>query len=368
MWVPGTLHELVKIEGITLADVQAIRLILRGHSVIDWHHLHLHNREDVERFLLVNRFDPSEEKDLLRLRHLFDNAVGYLETVFNYHFPPELKSPESMLDPFLMASSDSQYQNLACIILKVIHILNHIEARELRYRLPVSEDFLYRRAEEAVNRAVAELIAAGAPITSYKASRKPRHSLITKLIAKKNSQASQVFDRLRFRIVTRTDMDIIPVLSYLKDHLLPYNYVVPAESRNEILDFQDVLKAVPNLRPYVNQLQFDFQLEEAADDEAWNRFSDADFRMINFVVDMPFRVDALVEEAGEKDLEELGNVVFVLVEFQIYDEETDKINQQGDARHEKYKERQRWEVFRRLVYGGRTVAGGKPGLGGRTKH
>lgn len=367
MWVPGTLHELVTLDGVALADIQAMRLILRGHSIVDWHRLNLNSLEDVERFLRVNCFDPADGKDVDRLRHLLDGAVQYLERTFNYHFPAELTNPPSITEPFLTASSQSEFQNLACIILKVMHILNHIEARELRYRLPVSEDFLYRRAEDSVNRAVAELIAAGAPITSYKSSRKSRHSLITKLLAKNSSQASQVFDRLRFRIVTRTAMDIIPVLSHIKDHLLPYNYVVPGESRNEILDFQDILEAIPHLRPHAHQLQYDFQLEEAADDEAWNRFSDADFRMINFVVDMPFRVDALVKEANDPGLESLGRMVFVMVEFQIFDEKTDRNNQMGDASHDKYKERQRWEVIRRLVYGVAGSSGPKPGLGGKTR-
>ncbi|NOZ01517.1 MAG: TIGR04552 family protein, partial [Deltaproteobacteria bacterium] len=356
MWVPGTRHELVTLDEIKLSDIQAMRLILRGHSVVDWHKLHLHSLDDVKRFLHVNCFDPSDEKDVQRLRHLLRTSADYLEKTFNYHFPEELRNPVSITDLFLIASSSSEFQNLACVILKVMHIVNHIEARQLRYRLPVSEDFLYREAEDAVNRTVAELIAAGAPITTYKSSRKSRDSLITKLLAKKNTQASQVFDRLRFRIVTRTALDIIPVLVYLKDHLLPYNYVVPGESRNEILDFQDVIEAIPGLRQYANQLQFDFQLEEAADDEAWNRFSAADFRMINFIVDMPLRVDSLLKNASDSELEDLGYFVFVLVEFQIFDEQTDRNNQAGDASHAKYKERQKWEVIRRLVYGGEGTA------------
>jgi len=368
MRVPASACDTTNLKGIDLADIQAMRLILRGHSVVDWHRLNLHTTKDVERFLSVNRYDASLERDQERLRRLLNESVRYLENNFHYHFPDEIKKPGSVIGPFLLASSSSEYQNLACIVLKVMHIINHIEARELRYRLPVSEDTLYKQAEEAVNRVVANLVASKVPITSYKASRKSRDSLVTKLLAKKNSLASQVFDRLRFRIVTKTSLDILRILAFLKNNLLPYNYVVPGESRNEILDFQDVIEAVPRLKLYAHQLQYHFQIEEAVAVDELNKFSSSDFRMINFVVDMPLRVDAIVEEAGKPGLGTLGHVVFILVEFQIFDEETNRFNEQGDASHENYKERQRWEVIRRLVYGAQGAVGDNPGLGGKTRH
>ena len=49
--------------------------------------------------------------------------------------------------------------------------------------------------------------------------------------------------------------------------------------------------------------------------------------------------------------EELGRVVFTLVEFQVVDAATAVKNEQGDASHERYKKRQLKRVLRRLSRG-----------------
>jgi uncharacterized protein (TIGR04552 family) len=49
--------------------------------------------------------------------------------------------------------------------------------------------------------------------------------------------------------------------------------------------------------------------------------------------------------------DELGRIVFSLVEFQVVDAETARRNQAGDASHERYKKRQLKRVLRRLSRG-----------------
>jgi uncharacterized protein (TIGR04552 family) len=44
-------------------------------------------------------------------------------------------------------------------------------------------------------------------------------------------------------------------------------------------------------------------------------------------------------------------VVFTLVEFQVVDAATARVNQEGDASHERYKKRQLKRVLRRLSRG-----------------
>ena len=48
----------VRYEDFTLGDLTAIRNLLRGGSVIDWHRLYFTDREEVDRFLRVNEFEP----------------------------------------------------------------------------------------------------------------------------------------------------------------------------------------------------------------------------------------------------------------------------------------------------------------------
>ncbi len=41
---------------LTLADIDAVRLLLRGDSVIDWHRLNYADHAEVDRFLRLNEF------------------------------------------------------------------------------------------------------------------------------------------------------------------------------------------------------------------------------------------------------------------------------------------------------------------------
>ena len=355
------------LDGISLADVEAVRLILRGQSVVDWHRLNLRSREEVEGFLRVNGFEPACEKDRRRLRHLVDAAVAYLESSFRYHFTPEVRSPDDVGDLLRMASSNSQVQTQACMILKVAHIINHVDARELRFHLPVPEEVLFRHAEEKVAAEVTALREAGAEVTTFVSSRKSRGSLITKLLSKKSTLASQVFDRMRFRVVVREAGDLMPLLVGLKNRLVPFNYIVPGQSRNEILRPEDLVASVTDLRPLASQLQYQFELEDAEGGEDWNRFSAAEYRMINFVVDLPIRLDAIHASMGGPVLEGLGEIVFITLEFQVFDQATFDANELGAGNHERYKDRQKWDVIRRLMYGGQVGGAGGPGFGGRTR-
>ena len=49
-----------------LGDLEAIRLVLRGGSVIDWHRLNFESREEAADFLRAQEFDPADPEDLRR--------------------------------------------------------------------------------------------------------------------------------------------------------------------------------------------------------------------------------------------------------------------------------------------------------------
>jgi uncharacterized protein (TIGR04552 family) len=70
--------------------------------------------------------------------------------------------------------------------------------------------------------------------------------------------------------------------------------------------------------------------------------------MLNFIADLPFRVDSLLE-AGSRLAEERGRVVFVLAEFQVMDAVTAAHNEEGDSAHARYKLRQHQRVKERLL-------------------
>lgn len=349
--VNTSIQKLLELGSISLSDIEAIRLLLKGNSIIDWNRLNFKNEEEVERFLRSNLYFLDRECDIKRLYYLIESAMSYLETNFYYHFPKELHKIRDIREFFLTASDNGEYQTLACVILKVAHIINHLEARELRYRLPLSEEMLYRFAEGRVNKCVEEMRNLGLSIIEYQASRKTRDSLITKLMAKKGTIASQIFDKLRFRIITRDKIDILPVLIYMKDNLLPFNYVIPLESKNNILSFKEIIEYINNFLPITEELRYDIRLEESLQKVEDNPFSYKNFKMLNFVADMPLRVDEILKDFYKSMLKILGNIIYVLVEFQIVDEKNQILNEQGEGSHERYKARQKGQVIKRLLYG-----------------
>ncbi|HOU52485.1 MAG TPA: TIGR04552 family protein [Myxococcota bacterium] len=333
--------------GLSLADVDAVRLLLRGGSVVDWPRLHLATTDEAAAFLRVNGYDLQEPQAQQRLRDLLWRSVEYLERTFDYRFPRELTRPDSTLD-LLMVASDirNPWQRIACVLLKSMHIINHVEATELRARLPLDEEVLFHRASEALDRAVHELQAEGITLVSYRSSRKSAHSLFTKILGRKITVAAQIYDRVRCRLVCEKARDIVPLLAGLKDRLLAWNYVVPGQSRNEIVrneELVEALRADPDAR---RRLWIRLAVEDAADRQDWNRFSAAGFRMVNFVVDLPIPVPerTKVHSVGDR----LGFLVMQPVEFQVFDRQTWDRNEEGEGSHPRYKDRQRWEVIRRL--------------------
>jgi uncharacterized protein (TIGR04562 family) len=86
-----------------------------------------------------------------------------------------------------------------------------------------------------------------------------------------------------------------------------------------------------------------------------NLFSSESYRVIHFVVDLPVRLPDETIRLAPSAASRLGRIVFVLCEFQIVDQATEQSNEEGEASHERYKERQRQAVKRRLKIGTREL-------------
>src|SRR5215469_9024426 len=122
-----------------LKELERVRLILRGGSVIDWRRLHFRNRD----------------------------AVEYLRRTFSYRVADVVARPAEVHDLFLDASGVKEpyrFRRIACIVLKCMHVTQHIEGRDLLFRLAVSEADLSRMATAKVNGVLAEAREKGLPI------------------------------------------------------------------------------------------------------------------------------------------------------------------------------------------------------------
>jgi uncharacterized protein (TIGR04552 family) len=342
------------VEEMGIKELERIRLILRGGSVIDWRRLQLRTRAEADRFLRTCLLDPSDPMDEAWMRVVLADAVSYLRQTYNYKVATQVANPKEIHDLFLYASAAKgtrKLQKIACIVLKVMHVVQHIEGRDLLFRLEASEAEIAELVAFRVATVIQEMKQHGLPIVDFEHSFKSRESLVTKLLAKKDTVAAQVYDKTRFRIVTRARADIVPVLYYLTQRMFPFNFVLPGQTENSLVPFRELLARYPNFAQVADELQLAADYERIHDSPGANQFSGKGYRVLNFVVDIPVRLDAYLPPPEKDTRERKNRIGFALSEFQIVDVKTAAINETGDNSHEQYKARQKKQVLARLSRG-----------------
>ena len=329
----------------TLGDLERMRLILRGGSVIDWRRLHFQTRDEVDQYLRLCLFEPNDPFDRARLQCILDESVDYLRTTFRYAVAEEVAQPGRVQDLFLLASGvgNPKLRRIACLVLKVMHVVHHVEARGLLHRARVSEDELSQIITQRVDNCIAQLRREGFPVVAAAGSVKTRHSLITKLLAKKETLAAQIYDRVRYRVETADADHVLPVLVRLCDLLIPFNFVVPGQTQNSLICLRKLVKDWPSLAELAPQLELALHDEDEALQQ--NEFSGNSYKVLNFVAEIPVRLPERSVDAGD------GRIVFCMVELQLVDRETALANESGQNAHSRYKKRQLRRVLRRLSRG-----------------
>jgi uncharacterized protein (TIGR04552 family) len=333
---------------ITLQDVAAVRLILTGESVVDWQRLAFRTLDEVDQFLATHLVDTTDPIDRERLRYVFNEAVSYLEEHLKLKFPSELRDPPDVRHVFLWASQWGGFrrtQILSCVVLKLMHIIHHMEAADLKFKLPLAEEKLLVTAHRRILDQARRLQEDGVPIVAFYGSRKSRSSIITKLLAKREAVAATIFDKLRYRVVVDRREELAVVLARLTREMFPFNYAVPGQTHNNLLTLDDLAMHLT-----------DAERTEAQERGQWspepqgpkNEFSGASYRSINWVADYPVRVRGA--PAGAFPFES-GRVVYVNVEVQLLDQETARQNETGENAHALYKARQYRRVAARLKRG-----------------
>lgn len=342
-----------------LHDIESIRLLLRGSSVVDWVSLHFASDEGIDAFIRVNGFEPDDPRDRLRLIELKRRAVEYLEDHLRYRVVDEVRGASDIRDLFRAASAHKgrrAHRFFACMTLKVMHIVHHADAHERLSMLQVSQAELAVLLHARIERAVRGFLERGFPIAEFSGNLKTSYSIFSKLLAKKDAQSTLIFDKLRFRFVTERLDDIPTLLLALTRELLPFNYVVPGQTHNSLLDLFRMLVRGGNVNALRAEEDPEVQLNEPLitdiTGDRRNEFSGPDYRVVNFVADVPLRIDRVLAP-NEVDARDLGPIVFGAVEFQIVDRRTAEANETGENRHASYKARQKLQVRTRLERGRR---------------
>jgi uncharacterized protein (TIGR04552 family) len=337
------------VDKFRLGDLEAIRLVLRGGSVIDWHRLNFGSREEAVEFIRSQELDPDNASDQRRMNEVKAEAISYLRR--NYDFPiPKPVANLDFLGLLLLASGRGHRQLCACTILKVMHIIHHLAGRELLFMLPISDQEVFNLVEEKVYRVIGGMLAQGFPIQEFIGGRKNKDSLYTKLLSKPETIAANIYDKVRFRIVTRAPEEIFPIVNYMLRHIFPFNYVIPGQSTNTLFHFRTYCEQDAHLRELYRNLQLPPDVEDDLTRMA-NRFTADNYQVVHFVVDLPVRLTREMATQAPPAAGRLGPVVFVQTEFQLIDRYTEQKNELGEASHFSYKERQKQAVMHRLKVG-----------------
>src|SRR5215472_13282088 len=319
-------ERLTPFDDFTLADLESVRLILRGDSIIDWRRLDFASDEEVRTYLAANELRVEDSADRQRMEYVKNESIAFLRRQFDYPIPRPVERA-TVPELLMLASGRGHRAMCACTILKCMHIIRHLDGRELLFVLPMSDQEVFHIVEEKVYRVIGGMLAAGFPIIEFVGGRKNKDSLITKLLSKQETIAAQIFDKLRFRIVTRTRDDIFPILQYLTKKLFPFNYVVPGQSINSVFSFKAYVEKTP-LEPLLGQMQVHGRVDDDFTPSD-NQFSAESYRIIHFVVDMPVRLPKRILDRAPASAGPLGAVIFVICEFQIVDRDTEAHNEIG---------------------------------------
>ncbi|MCA9493522.1 MAG: TIGR04552 family protein, partial [Myxococcales bacterium] len=257
--------------------------------------------------------------------------------------------PADVRQVFLWASQWGGFrrtQILSCVVLKLMHIIHHMESADLKFRLPLAEEHLLRVAHRRILQQARNLQEDGVPIVAFYGNRKSRSSIITKLLAKREAVAATIFDKLRYRVVVERHEDLGPTLARMAQTMFPFNYVVPGQSNSNLLTMSQLYPMLSEEdRARARERGHLTDVEELGPK---NEFSGASYRVINWIADYPVQVPTAPQGFGF----ECGRVVYVNVEFQLLDQDTARHNEQGENAHALYKARQYRRVAGRLKRGG----------------
>ncbi|MCB0390469.1 MAG: TIGR04552 family protein [Bdellovibrionales bacterium] len=355
-------------------DVNMLESLVGGLSVLDIHNLKIQNLDQAHSFIKTYGYDINKAADEKLLWNYYRRAVTYINTEL---LNEEESIPESLADPnklqsianlLIYASVKDQRENSiqrwACAILKVMHVLVHLDNDLFnQYSTKIQDQILEPIKKYLVSDSVSGTYL-GNPsdpesiplkkfiVKPYKSST----SSITKLLAKPDAVAFTILDKIGVRFVTKHLFDVFRVMRFMMDHhIISFPHNIPDQSNNTLYPtnlFLEVMESFPQGSELtVNEIDkiLDQKLQEAKERamyrEKLNLFSSKNYSFVKFITRRLIRIE-LPQEGNEKN-KELN--FFYPYEVQIVDYETYLKNLSGEASHEEYKKRQRQRARLRVL-------------------
>ena len=338
--------------------------ILGESQSVDFPRLFLQDRQEALAFIHAYGYDLSKVSDLKKVWMYHRQAIEILESELllpDEKIPTTLRNREDLGDItklFLAASlvssnSDSQ-QRWACAILRVMHVLIHLDndiftsfTDDIKYQIlkPIAQN-VHRVDDKLFLGSDENKI----EIISYEEkSFKQNHSAVVKLLARQDLIAMTLLDRVGIRFITKNLVDIFRVIQFLIDkHLISYPHVISSLSKNTICPTPTFMSALENsistggkfdLNLLEEKIQFELD-KLSGQGDGINPFTSKDFRFLKFITRQFLKIN--------RGPDKPEFTFFYPFEIQILDKETYDKNMTGPASHFEYKNRQKQAARRRV--------------------
>lgn len=390
-------------------DWETMGTFLEGRSTLDSSHFfqNITNHKQARRFLKGYGFDPSDPVLMSELFGNFQESLQFIKKYFlkegteiglDARIPSSIFTISDIQDLLIMASvkEDESEQQIeerlwAEIIIKVLHTILHTD-KELRsnyfpyIQKQILDRFYKHIHRDSDNRLFLTKklnLEDAIPLVDFKVkAKKPRDSVILKLLHKADNVAEELFDRVGIRFVTKSPLDNLRVIKFLYKNniVIPHN-IKPSRSFNRLLDLEKFrekyrllnLKAVElNLEEsnYVVELnRIADECSFSSDNDSSNLHSSKAYRSIQFtgrqfiryknpLFDELFKLKEEARESSDPfaqkvlamDFSGMQREIrfFYPFEVQVVDEDNEIKNTQGEASHLEYKKSQQVTAMKRI--------------------
>lgn len=343
------------VSGFRASDWSSLGAMVSGGSAIDLPRLDLPDEAAAKAFLAGYGLDPDNDDDRADLARILPLSRQFMEEVLLpwqglEALPAEL--PDRPVALLLSASRLTDPMRFwSCSVLRVAHAVAHALFLPGRDKVTEALAQVEGRFRRHLTEADGQTWLGPIPLHAIRfKSGKPWNSLLLKLLCKKDNVAEEIYDHLGVRIVTRTRVEALEVVRYLRDHhVVPFPNVKPSRSHNSLLDLEALERHQAALWQELEAGRIDLETFErrlrafaAGPDlppaRRRNPFSDEDRRAIQFTARL------LVRREAEGRIERF----FFPFEVQIQDALSWEESQRGRSSHEEYRERQREDARRRV--------------------
>jgi uncharacterized protein (TIGR04562 family) len=354
---------------------ESLVAIIGGRSALDVPQLRLRSEREAEEFLDCYGFDYQRPAHRAELESFRQHALefvqdGLLQDEPGLAVPDDVVGCRDVRQLLLWASGDRHdpRQRWTCALVRVMHTVAHSDSyfnqrfgSEIRTQVLGRFEKHLHQTERGLELGTDP---AAIPLVTFEVKHaKSLRSVLMKLLHKPENVATDIFDRLGVRFVTRYRFDAIRVVRYLRQrNVVMFANVKPSRSRNTLIDLEWLREEFERLRdePTLTDTDLLHLLREHVQhrpllpgDTAFNQHSSIGYHAIQFTCRQLVRVPNPFRPAPEPDPEAPSDpddlCFFYPFEVQVMDEESYEESRSGLAAHDIYKQRQREAVKQRVL-------------------